>query len=421
LDPNSGEYNLKNADKCIIINNNITIKSSSPSKNAVINLNNYGWLFFINNTGSLTLINVTIKNGNFYECGAIVNYGTLIIDGCTFEKNTAQGANGGAIFNYNSGKLNISNSVFKANSAAGGGAIYNMGSANFNIVNSIFIDNSASTGGAIHNTGTLTISGSTFTDNTASIGGVFYNTGTLIVNWCTFIDNYASSSSSDEIWGLSTSTVPNSVFYHNTVLTLSSKCSHEDADTNHKFVIKVTTKHGKIIAGQIVDIFVDGKLLESKITNSAGEIELQLNLNIIKTFTIMAQLRDFTKSGYQYKSSYNTLTITPENHHHIDDTITPPKLTPANIQLSKILTSKPVVKKGKKIYTKTYSYKNFGQTTGSKKFTISISKKFNLYGIITKTKYVSYTYNKKTKKITVTVQQIPYNQIGSIKFRIIGR
>ena len=64
LDPSKGEFNLNSS---ISINKIVTIKSSNPSKNAVINLNKKNRAFYINNTGKLTLINITIKKGNASE------------------------------------------------------------------------------------------------------------------------------------------------------------------------------------------------------------------------------------------------------------------------------------------------------------------------------------------------------------------
>ena len=82
-------------------------------------------------------------------------------------------------------------------------------------------------------------------------------------------------------------------------------------------------------------------------------------------------------------------------------------------------TSKPTTKNGKKIYTKVYKYKNFGEATGSKTFTITIAKAYKLSGEITKSTGVNYKYNAKTKKITVAIKKLAYNKIAQVKFKII--
>ena len=90
------------------------------------------------------------------------------ISGCTFGSNGNTTINaGGAIYNDNSGILNVTDSTFTLNTAINGGAIYN--------------------------SGTLTVIGSTFTLNTAINAGAIANAGTANVHFNRIIGNIASS------------------------------------------------------------------------------------------------------------------------------------------------------------------------------------------------------------------------------------
>ena len=125
--------------------------------------------------GSLTLDNVTIRDSTAVIGGAIFNDGgdVTIVDS-RFINNSAidlGGWNtgwGGAIFN--SGRLEIRNSLFSANEAIAGGAVFNSGEdARVEIMYSKFASNSvASLGGAVANdNGRMRINQSLFVDNFA--------------------------------------------------------------------------------------------------------------------------------------------------------------------------------------------------------------------------------------------------------------
>ncbi len=113
--------------------------------------------------------------------GAIYNSkGTVAsIDG-TFNSNSAK--DGGAIYNGNNGVITSLTGTFIGNTASNrGGAIYNSGSSTIDKISGTFSGNSADKGGAISNAGTttgktITISDSTFTGNTAKTdGGAIHN------------------------------------------------------------------------------------------------------------------------------------------------------------------------------------------------------------------------------------------------------
>ncbi len=104
-------------------------------------------IFYVADTGGLTLNDITIQNG------------------------LSPGGEGAGI--YSSGTLNISNSIITKNENIdyGGGGIYHNGSAS-NIADSTVSDNRTSKGGGgIRCAGAMTISNSTISDNNAGTGG----------------------------------------------------------------------------------------------------------------------------------------------------------------------------------------------------------------------------------------------------------
>jgi predicted outer membrane repeat protein len=153
---------------------------------AVLSGNNATRLFVVNAASSLTLKNITVRNGNSNggDGGAISSQGSLVIDNSHLLYNTtgSMAVSGGAI--VSSGPLTITNSELAYNTAGNGGALYpRWGAAVTDISNSVFHDNQATNdsssgwGGAMlaWDGAPVTISGSTFTSNSAvSVGGALY-------------------------------------------------------------------------------------------------------------------------------------------------------------------------------------------------------------------------------------------------------
>ena len=129
---------------------------------------------FQNLSGSLTLNNLTISNGDTTGGGGgIFNSGTLAATNSTFLGNRA--ANGGAIFNFSSGTLTVSNCTFSGNVSPNGGAIQTGHSAT--VTSSTFSNNSAGgvagAGAAIlANNATLTVTNSIMANSTGLNCGV---------------------------------------------------------------------------------------------------------------------------------------------------------------------------------------------------------------------------------------------------------
>lgn len=158
--------------------------------------------FIVQENASLTLVNLTLKNGyDVAAGGAIINYGTLVTDSVIFEANFAP-MSSGAIFNF--GDLTVQNSKFLNNRTTfnpearqlleSGGAITNMPYGNVIISDSTFSGNQANGGGAIVNASRMTIENSTFLDNEAVYGGVILygsTDGVIIISNTLFSDNIA--------------------------------------------------------------------------------------------------------------------------------------------------------------------------------------------------------------------------------------
>jgi CSLREA domain-containing protein len=157
-------------------------------------------LFWVPWTGTLTLSNLTVRNGqNIGDLngGVIYNEGSVQIDHSVFSAN--RGTKGGVILNLG-GTIFISNSTFASNMAQNtggyyyGGVIFNSTTGTVNIETSTFTGNSALNGGAIHNYGVLDIVNSTFSGNIATNkGGGIINDGKLTSINCTFSENSATN------------------------------------------------------------------------------------------------------------------------------------------------------------------------------------------------------------------------------------
>ena len=143
---------------------------------------------FINNTS-------TDNSTGGDDGGAIYNLGTMLVDGSTFEGNSADdsdtNSSGGAIENGAHGTLTVNNSTFTGNTAYQAGAVMTNGGET-DITGSTFTGNSAvAAGGAISTIsgGTATVTGSTFTGNSAGTnGGAVHNSGgsTITITDSTF-------------------------------------------------------------------------------------------------------------------------------------------------------------------------------------------------------------------------------------------
>ncbi|NBY00394.1 MAG: hypothetical protein EBQ87_00180, partial [Planctomycetes bacterium] len=165
-----------------------------------------GGVFY--NSGSLNIYNSVITGNSAVNSsgsgggGAIYNKGSLYFYYVNLNSNTSN-LNGGAVFNSSSGTLNVNNSIISNNSPGlDGGAIFNSGILNVYRGSNLY-NNSATYGGAIFNSfsGTLNVNGSTISGNTANNnGGAIANYGTLNVNDSTLSGNDATTGSGGGIY-----------------------------------------------------------------------------------------------------------------------------------------------------------------------------------------------------------------------------
>ncbi|KZX16970.1 beta strand repeat-containing protein [Methanobrevibacter filiformis] len=227
---NNGTVYIKNGtykgtkNKNIAIGKNMSIIGESRD-NVIIDMENSGRAFNINQGYSVTIINVTFTNGKESNGGAIYNYGNLTIKDVKFTKNTANSsmqARGGAIVSY--GTIAIENTIFDNNYAGfGGGGLYNYGTAT--VINTTFQNNvvtsaySGAGGGIMHDGGKISIINSSFLNNKVNHGGALDNRegSHILIDNCSFINNTATDTGGaiNNHPNLRNFTVKNSIFINN--------------------------------------------------------------------------------------------------------------------------------------------------------------------------------------------------------------
>ena len=150
--------------------------------------------------GNLVLDAVALRNHSADDVGGAVlnDGGCLVIRGDSIVSGNHATRAGGGI--WNSGDLQVEETLFLENSAANGGSIANRGGGQAAIASSTFRDNSANSGAAIENSGTalstpssLAVLDSTFTSNSALVGGAIWNDGPAEVRRSWFEGNQATA------------------------------------------------------------------------------------------------------------------------------------------------------------------------------------------------------------------------------------
>lgn len=131
-----------------------------------------GPFFTIQESGVVTLTDLTVRNGGNSSGGVILNDGTVYVSDCLLRDNLALFAGG----IMNRGTMIVADSTLRDNSATweSAGGIMNAGT--LTVTRGILIGNTAhSSGGAIENYGRLTVIHSTLISNTAQSGGAIAN------------------------------------------------------------------------------------------------------------------------------------------------------------------------------------------------------------------------------------------------------
>lgn len=134
----------------------------------------------------------------------------------TLRNGNAGNLNGGGILVEESGTLTLTDVAIRENSAGNGGGIANAGS--YFVVNRVLVDSNtaAVNGGGVFNQGSSPlsssrISNSTITNNTAANGGAFYNSGGIYLANDTISNNTATSSATSIFNEMGTLNVLNTI------------------------------------------------------------------------------------------------------------------------------------------------------------------------------------------------------------------
>jgi hypothetical protein len=231
--------------------------------------------FFVDQSATLTLEHLAISGANLslYDGGAVIDYGTLITDDCTFN-NDVVGAPGGAIAVYPQASATITDCTFSDDSASAGGAVFATTTAVLNVIGSTFDSDSSGLGGAIYSFGgTVSLTNSTFVDDSAGGsqsagdgGGVasfpaiaeLSLVGSLNVSDCTFSGDSAVHGGA--IAGYGTLTLNNSILANS-----PSGGDFDDTDSN-----------GSTISGGN-DLIDDGSFLNLFTNSLSGNAGLDAN------------------------------------------------------------------------------------------------------------------------------------------------
>ena len=173
-----------------------TLTIEGKKDKTIIDGKNASRIFIMNSSAKLTLIGLTLINGNMgsnetgYGGSIYNNGGELTLINCTI-KDSYAGLNGGAIFN-NMGKLTIIGCDVINNSAVQyGGAIYSSGITD--IQESYFTENHVlaekGVGGTIACGGTASLNNTLFLNNYANYAaGALLSLGDATINNCRFIN-----------------------------------------------------------------------------------------------------------------------------------------------------------------------------------------------------------------------------------------
>ena len=215
---NQGKYSGEN-NRNITLDKSVTIIGKSK-ESTIIDCESLGKLFTMNSNSSLTLSDLTLKNGNSTGNGGLIynDGGKITIKNCIII-NSQGYDNGGAIYN-NLGVLNIENTRFSNNSAVTyGGVIYTLGETN--IKNSNFTQNFLSdrngVGGCIAAGGIINLDGCIFSRNfVVYSAAALLNLGNATINNCRFeylSTNYTGGAISNHNYAV----INNSYFGYNDV------------------------------------------------------------------------------------------------------------------------------------------------------------------------------------------------------------
>ena len=215
---NEGKY-VGEDNRNISLDKSVTLIGKSK-ENTIIDCESSGRLFTMSSNSKLTLINLTLKNGNSTNSGGLIynEGGQITIKNCMII-NSQGYTNGGAIYST-LGTLNIENTCFTNNSAFQyGGVIFAIGDTT--IKNSNFTQNfltaEKGVGGCIASDGKINLEGCIFSKNfVVYSAAALLNLGNATINNCRFehlTTNYTAGAISNHNYAV----INNSYFGFNNV------------------------------------------------------------------------------------------------------------------------------------------------------------------------------------------------------------
>ena len=214
------EGNYKGEDnRNITLDKSITIIGKSK-ENTIIDCEYSGRLFTMNSNSKLTLINLTLTNGNLTGNGGLIynEGGQITIKNCILS-NSKGYKNGGAIYN-NLGTLNIEDTCFINNSAYKyAGVIYTIGQTTIKYSNFTqnYLTAQEAVGACIASNGKLNLDGCIFSKNFVRYSAAaLLNLGNATINNCRFeylTTNYTAGAISNHNYAI----INNSYFGFNNV------------------------------------------------------------------------------------------------------------------------------------------------------------------------------------------------------------
>ena len=462
--------NQSNGTVINVINKNIIIQGLSNDNRATLNANNLHSIFYVDSTSTVTFKYINFVNGGFNQ-GAIISYGNIIIEDCTFSNslsnqggalaifstissntiisdctfiNNQASSEGGAIYFTGSGILTISNSVFNGNTGKNGGAIY---TTRPTIISSSNFTNNVATndGGAIYTTNSLNIISGSINGNSAIYGSGIYNTGTLRLNDVSLTNNVA------QIISISLD-APN-IVEEGSPLIVSSSLTYGDnvanaiyTKNNNVYIDDVQASLSDKAVNKTITLNVDNKSYNIK-TDSNGIAKFSVDILIVSNLKIIKVTVSCSDAGKTF-SKIKNLDIIAENNE-----IAPPpnkgtaknkvnnvnskkkptasKAVTKTTTLSKakanayIKSKKSSSSKSSKSTKQAYDYKNkkmvwfnvsssatISQYPGGLRLLITTTTSKKSYTTSTKTKTTN-SYNSKTNTNTTVKYTVLYNIKGS--------
>jgi len=215
----TGEYKYLHDDVFFPLNmmDYINLKGSKESE-VIFNGDSLTNILAFNRDNNINIQNITIKNGNYKDGGAIYALASSFSLDCVQIINN-NATNGGGIFLKKSYLTAKELELIDNNSSTFGGAMY-MDSSDVNIYFSSFTQNQSNNGGVctLENASRLTFRNTLIADNTAdSRGGALYcnsNSFSTLIN-TTFANNVAGSRGGSYCGWASKSVIVNSILWLN--------------------------------------------------------------------------------------------------------------------------------------------------------------------------------------------------------------